>query len=91
MRIQIAPGSSPGDFVDYVLRLGCTVKWLDDKTVEVRVTHPETVEDEPGSLMEWCRAWLDSPRGRGRALEFVTGAGDVPRVRSRALEIAPAS
>jgi hypothetical protein len=69
--IRIAPRSSQGEFGDYLLRLGCTVTRLDDETLKVSVTHPDTVEDERSSLNEWCRAWVESPRGRDRALEFV--------------------
>ena len=70
MLIRVAPLSSRGDFTHYLLRLGCTVTWLDEQMLEVCVTHPDTVEDEPSALEEWCRAWVDSPRARGRVLEI---------------------
>ena len=71
MLIQIPSLSTRDEFVHYLLRLGCTVTWLDDETLEVRVTHPETVEDELSALEEWCRAWVESPRAQARALQLV--------------------
>jgi len=70
MLIRVAPLSSRDDLTDYLLRLGCTVTWLDGQMLEVCITHPDTVEDEPSALEEWCRAWVDSPRARGRVLEI---------------------
>ena len=74
MLIQIPSRSSRDEFVHYLLRLGCTVTWLDDATLDVRVTHPDTVEDELSALEEWCRSWLDSPRAPARALELLPAA-----------------
>lgn len=87
MLIRIAPPSSQGDFGDYLRRLGCTVTRLDETTLEVCVTVPETVEDEQSALNEWCRSWVESPRGRGRMLEI---APATLRIAPATLRIAPA-
>jgi len=58
MLVQIRLAAQPGaTFVDYLLRLGCTVVEYGDGALDVSVTSPETVDDETAALTEWCASW----------------------------------
>jgi hypothetical protein len=58
MLVQIHLAAQPGaTFVDYLLRLGCTVVEYGDGAFDVSVTYPETVHDETAALTEWCASW----------------------------------
>lgn len=62
MLIKAIPRGSKANLVDYLRRLGCTVEARDDDRIFAFVTHPETVDDEPTCLREWCESW--SRQGR---------------------------
>ena len=57
MILTLNTGTEQGEFIDYLLRLGCTVTRLDAERFEVCVTYPDTVNDEEASLIEWCGSW----------------------------------
>lgn len=71
MIVKIGFPQTQREFVDYLLRLGCTVTRLDEETLEVSVTYPETVADEEAELAEWCRIWASA---RGTRLELAPAA-----------------
>jgi len=58
MLVQIHLNEPPHEgFVDYLLRLGCTVVEYGNGALDVSVTYPETVDDEAAALTEWCASW----------------------------------
>ena len=58
MLVQIRLDQPPHDrFVDYLLRLGCTVVSYGNGAFDVSVTYPDTVDDETGAVTEWCASW----------------------------------
>ena len=61
MLVQINRDEPHDGFVDYLLRLGCTVGDRGGGTFDVRVTYPETVADEATAVVEWCAAWSPAP------------------------------
>ena len=56
MLVEIGPEAPRDAFVDYLLRLGCTVTDRGD-VFAVRVRFPDTVEDEAVALAGWCASW----------------------------------
>jgi hypothetical protein len=56
--VQIHLDEPPREsFVDYLLRLGCTVVEYGNGAFDVSVTYPETVDDESAAVSEWCASW----------------------------------
>ena len=63
MILTLSPGTAQDELVDYLRRLGCAVTRLDAERLEVFVEHPETVEDEDASLLDWCGSWTAARTG----------------------------
>jgi hypothetical protein len=57
MLVQIGPHEPRDGFVEYLLRLGCTVTDRGGGTFDVCLNFPETVDDEAAELAEWCASW----------------------------------
>ena len=57
MLIEVTPAGAKAELADYLRRLGCTVEPRHDNRVFAFVTYPETVDDEPACLREWCESW----------------------------------
>ena len=63
MIVTLNPGAPQGELVDYLRRLGCTVTRVDDRSLDVAVEYPDTVEDEGSSLADWCGSWAAARTG----------------------------
>jgi hypothetical protein len=62
LEIEISPAHALDAFVDYLHRLGCSVESRGNGRLIAFVTFPETVDDEPAALREWCRSWSRAER-----------------------------
>jgi hypothetical protein len=79
LRVQVDPRAQHG-VVDYLHRLGCSVDDRGGGILEVRVSYPETVEDEEAAIAEWCASW-SAAHGPVRAVVTGTTRPDVTLVR----------
>lgn len=75
MLINVTPAGAKAELADYLRRLGCTVEPHGLGRLSAFVTYPETVDDEPACLREWCESW----RRPGRRAVVVDQA--VPALR----------
>jgi hypothetical protein len=80
MRAEIGPEEPRDGFVDYLLRLGCTVVDRGGGAFDVHVRFPETVDDEALALAEWCASW-----SRAHASSCIVHRPDVDAVRVKAV------
>ncbi len=55
--VELRDKATHESFVNYLLRLGCTVNDLGEGRFEVSVTYPETVDDEADAITAWCAVW----------------------------------
>ena len=60
--VEVGPDGPHDGFVDYLLRLGCTVVDRGGGRFDVCVSYPETVDDEAAALAEWCASWSRAHR-----------------------------
>jgi hypothetical protein len=74
--VEIGPEAPRDAFIDYLLRLGCTVT---DRggVFAVCVRFPDTVEDEAVALAEWCASW-----SRAHASRCIVHDSDVDGLRT---------
>ena len=62
LEIEISPAHALEEFVEYLHRLGCSVESRGNGRLIAFVTFPETVDDAPAALREWCRSWSRAER-----------------------------
>jgi hypothetical protein len=55
--VELDPDEPRDGFVDYLLRLGCTVTDRGGGAFAVQLRFPETVDDEEAALARWCASW----------------------------------
>lgn len=62
VQIEVVPAQALDAFVEYLHRLGCSVEKRGNGRLIAFVTFPETVDDEPAALREWCESWSRAGR-----------------------------
>jgi hypothetical protein len=55
--ITFSPSAAQDDLVCYLQRLGCSVQIDQANRLHVRVSYPETVDDEVEAIRDWCAVW----------------------------------
>jgi hypothetical protein len=57
VHVKVDRSEQHSRFINHFHRLGCTVNDRGAGIFDVRVTYPETVDDEAAAIAEWCASW----------------------------------